>query len=563
MQMKRILIFMAMLCALLLLAAPASARTKVELKDCEIHVTIYLAFAFLDQGSQNKADDLMKTWKQNIESVWNNWGNNHTFGECKCPVKFKVEMEKLDAGKNCTDAPAGYHCVQVTDTPANQRGHVADMQVCPPDDNWNCYGDWTTGASGLDAAHEAGHMMGLQDAYQNQPQADGSVNQVNLEPQPAGQPQSIMAVASGDVTALQSHINSIVNAAGVKCPDRCCCGDGKIDKDKGEGCDPFATPNGCKANEFCCKECCQCHAPLCIPMLGEYYTQADCQKACPGGKCYYNYNTGCWDCIKGCTVMTPVVCSDPTGPTPEGCDYFPIPVVTLTAEDECEPSPPEMIVVVVEDAEPPPMTPEEAECQEQGSYLTREHCSSVCKENEQCLFNYKTGCWDCVPNNTQVTPMSCKQEERPEKCDFFIPKLETEEKFEPIDVIPEMSNDFVNWYNLNANFLPILSDTIYEERINVYIEDVGTFYALTHEGEIVEHGPEELPDQTLNIYTDEITVQQLVSGELGFDQALYEDRVIIEGVGLVNAIKFGFANLIFDILALFAPPTDITESGYK
>ena len=261
--------------------------------------------------------------------------------------------------------------------------------------------------------------------------------------------------------------------------------------------------------------------------------------------------------------MTPIVCSDPTGPTPEGCDYFPIPVVTLTAEDECEPSPPEMIVVVVEDVADPPMTPEEAECQEKGGYLTREHCNTVCKDDAKCLFNYKTGCWDCVPNNTQVTPMSCKQEDKPEKCGFFIPELETEEKFAPIDVVPEMSNDFVNWYNANASFLPIVSDTIYEERINVYIEDVGTFYALTQEGQIVEHGPKELPDQTLNIYTDEETIQQLVSGELGFDQALYEDRVIIEGVGLVNAIKFGLANLIFDILALFAPPTDITESGYK
>jgi hypothetical protein len=89
-----------------------------------------------------------------------------------------------------------------------------------------------------DAAHEAGHMMGLNDG-------EGG----------------IMNFTSGaNAAPTQANINSAVNSVCGQnaCPDSCCCGNGQIDRNKGEECDPFAVPEGCSAQESCCPVCCNC-----------------------------------------------------------------------------------------------------------------------------------------------------------------------------------------------------------------------------------------------------------------------------------------------------------------
>ena len=134
--------------------------------ECEFKVTVEVAFAFLDAGSQNKADQLIQTWTNAMNSFWNGPSGHQTFGDCGCKVTFEFKVQKLDAGKDCRDAPAGYHCYNVVDKPANQRGNVADSHVVPPNGSWNGYGGWTTGASATDAAHEVGHLMGLKDEYE-------------------------------------------------------------------------------------------------------------------------------------------------------------------------------------------------------------------------------------------------------------------------------------------------------------------------------------------------------------------------------------------------------------
>jgi hypothetical protein len=78
------------------------------------------------------------------------------------------------------------------------------------------------------------------------------------------------------------------------------CGDGKIDKNKGESCDPLAAPIGCDKGKSCCPVCCNCFKPCCDPAYGEYATREECERNCKDGEkgCYINYHTGCWDCVE-------------------------------------------------------------------------------------------------------------------------------------------------------------------------------------------------------------------------------------------------------------------------
>lgn len=68
-------------------------------------------------------------------------------------------------------------------------------------------------------AHETGHLMGLGDEYDYG--GHGGAYR-NLNPQPAGQPQSIMAQTWGNVAALQSHIDAIMRGLNAWCPWWCC-----------------------------------------------------------------------------------------------------------------------------------------------------------------------------------------------------------------------------------------------------------------------------------------------------------------------------------------------------
>jgi hypothetical protein len=287
---------------LLSLFSPVWAETTCEAKDCKITITIKIAFAF-DQRVQNQ-DDYMKNVKDEIEKVWNN--GNPTFGDCKCPVSFKVETKKITNASqvNCNPGPPGYHCIMVTDynnnPPRNQSNwtgaqfYAGYMYGIATGNGGNSQKGWwsnimsravpgsATGEHYVDYAHEAGHMMGLEDG-------DGGI--MNTTNGPNAKP-------------TQAHIDEIVNeiCGANACPDRCCCGNGKIDRDKGEQCDPMV--GGCPSDEYCCPVCCHCYGKVCFPEWGEYMSQQECQASCgPNAKCYYNYQTGCWDCVQNVVVI--------------------------------------------------------------------------------------------------------------------------------------------------------------------------------------------------------------------------------------------------------------------
>ncbi|MBC2713988.1 MAG: hypothetical protein HF978_01655 [Desulfobacteraceae bacterium] len=272
-----------------LLITTSYAQTTCEAKDCKITITIKIAFA-------GATDAQMNDWKQDIEDVWN--GDGPTTGDCDCPVTFKVETTKItDPAKiNCRPPPAGYHCIMVTpfatNPPKDTRGNTYVGYMYPPGISrhgqslcgwWSDIMNRPAPAGGIyhDAAHEAGHMMGLDDK-----EGDG-----------------LMTHTSGDkAKPTQENIDAVVkNICGANaCPDRCCCGNGVIDAAQGETCDPMALPSGCSQNEACCPICCNCFQPNCNPENGAYATQLECESACSGfsSGCYYNYKTGCWDCVK-------------------------------------------------------------------------------------------------------------------------------------------------------------------------------------------------------------------------------------------------------------------------
>ncbi len=282
---------------LLSLFSLSRASTTCEVNDCKITITIKIAFAGAD-------DAYIQNAKNEIENVWNG-PNGRTYGDCNCPVSFKVETTKTADCVN--NPPAGYHCITVTDynnnPPRNQTNwtgaqfYLGYMYGIATGNGGNSQKGWWSNIMSRpvdpnkpddehykDFAHEAGHMIGLEDC-------DGG----------------LMCQTSGpNSNPTQANIDEAVNeiCGATACPDRCCCGNGVIDRNKNEQCDPMV--GGCRSFEYCCPVCCHCYRKVCFPENGEYADQENCQANCgPDAKCCYNYKTGCWDCVTFTIVEEP------------------------------------------------------------------------------------------------------------------------------------------------------------------------------------------------------------------------------------------------------------------
>ncbi len=275
------------------LSTLAFAETICTRDDCEITITLKIAFQGADDAYINRAVN-------EIQNTWNGPNGYRTTGDCKCKIKFQVLTTKAQDCKN--NPPNGYHCVMVTDynnnPPRNQTNitgakyYIGYMYGVVSGNGSNSEKGWWSsimsrpvnanqpqGEHYKDFAHEAGHMMGLEDG-------DGG----------------IMSRTSGANSGpTQANIDEIANdiCGANACPDRCCCGNGQIDLSMGEQCDPKASPKGCAAGQACCAVCCGCYGLVCIPADNEYATSSDCQNACGSDStCYKNYKTGCWNCLK-------------------------------------------------------------------------------------------------------------------------------------------------------------------------------------------------------------------------------------------------------------------------
>ncbi len=169
--------------------------------NCEIRVNLYIEL----KGS-GATSSLANTWENGIESVWNGADGYRKFGCYK--VIFNVDV-KVNTGGT---PEASREQIEVVSIPPTQT-HTSFVNGLGTPNNGSVGGEWDNQDTGNVAAHEAGHLMGLDDEYTY----DASGNYVNSNPQDTD-PQSIMAQTWGSVSALQSHINAIMENAGISAP---------------------------------------------------------------------------------------------------------------------------------------------------------------------------------------------------------------------------------------------------------------------------------------------------------------------------------------------------------
>jgi len=166
--------------------------------------TVTLSIEFQNNSGLNAAQfqTLVDGWETAIEDMWNGPRGYQDFGCCR--VRFNV-VTRIGSGT------ANFHQINIVAGP--QTSFV--NQLGP-----GCTGGrWDALDIGNVAAHESGHLLGPPDEYDYNGPGNGYQN---LNPQPAGQPQSIMAQTWDNVAALQSHIDGIMNGLNVKCPWWCC-----------------------------------------------------------------------------------------------------------------------------------------------------------------------------------------------------------------------------------------------------------------------------------------------------------------------------------------------------
>jgi len=227
--------------------------TKVEIEGCNITVNLYIEIfgsGTTAQGGTVSASDI----ESSIEDFWNRKnGEGNWYIRCKekehdcnntepgCKVTFDVtvkntaENENLSSGnwsetgywKNNSNAN-GYHQIRII----NNSGWRSVVYTWPPYNgpagNWppndgtdpysgnnnRLGGIWSGSASAKVYAHEAGHLMGLDDQYQD-------VNGTSV-PNPGYETNIMASVSKCNETANMSDIENIVNHGGVYCPCDCC-----------------------------------------------------------------------------------------------------------------------------------------------------------------------------------------------------------------------------------------------------------------------------------------------------------------------------------------------------
>jgi len=176
--------------------------TTLRRAGCTLIVEIRLEFQN-STGRVNAAQfaALVNGCESSSEALWNGPAGSQRY-RC-CSVRF-------DAITRIGRGTPGFHQVNVHPGP-----RTSSSGVGPGSRNAN----WDDQDNGNVAAHETGHLMGLHDEYDYG--GPGGAYR-NLNPQPAGQPQSIMAQTWGNVAALQSHIDAIMRGLNASCPWWCC-----------------------------------------------------------------------------------------------------------------------------------------------------------------------------------------------------------------------------------------------------------------------------------------------------------------------------------------------------
>lgn len=97
-----------------------------------------------------------------------------------------------------------------------------------------------------------------------------------------------------------------------------------------------------------------------------------------------------------------------------------------------------------------------------------------------------------------------------------------------------------------------------DEVANIHIETANgeiVYGLVTSDGVITEFRESALDDPTVNIYSDQQTIDDIQNSEnplLELQVALDEDRITYQAVGVMNRIRWGFSNLISRVASWFS-----------
>ena len=105
-------------------------------------------------------------------------------------------------------------------------------------------------------------------------------------------------------------------------------------------------------------------------------------------------------------------------------------------------------------------------------------------------------------------------------------------------------------YNTNLHKIPIIASLFSDERINLYVEGDTVFSFITKNGRIESISEKEMKDQTVNIYTDVETIEEILEGKIDFIEAIKSGKIRYDGVGFFNSFKFNVAKIAFKIYLL-------------
>lgn len=117
----------------------------------------------------------------------------------------------------------------------------------------------------------------------------------------------------------------------------------------------------------------------------------------------------------------------------------------------------------------------------------------------------------------------------------------------------------VEVYNDNVGNVPLVTSLIGEERINGQISlNDGSVLSLAimtaEDAKITSFEEGEIPDPTINAYSDEDTVRSIIISAdpvATFQSALDNGAIRIEGVGMGGKIKIGMAKVALKIASFF------------
>lgn len=196
-----------------LLAGAADAKVVITNEpNCKIKIALYLEF-----HGEGVTDSLIDVWKADIVSKWSGLKDKSGW----CDVIIEVNTKKRASSDPAT---AGYDQVKVVKSPDSK--HISWSQNGGVGTDREC--EWDDHDSGSVAAHECGHLMGLdngcEEGYEVKT-ADNDNTKRKTEPKP-GREKSIMGAASCDQKGIQWDIEKILEKAGISCPDTCCAGKG-------------------------------------------------------------------------------------------------------------------------------------------------------------------------------------------------------------------------------------------------------------------------------------------------------------------------------------------------